>query len=148
VKGRLLLALVAACVAVAAPSAVGQVRAAGTASYIVVFKTAAVPVDRVPAAARDLARTHAATISFVYRYALRGFAARMAPGEVRALARDPRVAYVEPDGVVHALGSESPATWVPCPLQSFVPVWSTKLAPMPILPVNSWCVARMPVSRT
>jgi subtilisin family serine protease len=111
VKGRLLLALAAACVAVAAPSAAGQVRATGTASYIVVFKTAAVPVDRVPAVARDLARAHAGTISFVYRYALRGFAARLAPAEAAALAGDPRVAYVEPDGVVQVLGSESPATW-------------------------------------
>ena len=40
-----------------------------------------------------------------------------------------------------------PATWVPWPLQSLVPFPSpTKSVPLPTLPVNCWCVARMPVS--
>jgi hypothetical protein len=40
-----------------------------------------------------------------------------------------------------------PATCVPCPLQSFVPLPSpTKSAPLPMRPLNCWCVARMPVS--
>jgi hypothetical protein len=40
-----------------------------------------------------------------------------------------------------------PATCVPWPLQSFVPFPSpTKSAPLPILPLNSWCDARTPVS--
>ena len=40
-----------------------------------------------------------------------------------------------------------PATWVPCPWQSFVPCPSfTAVKPFPILPANCWWVARIPVS--
>jgi hypothetical protein len=38
-----------------------------------------------------------------------------------------------------------PETWVPCPLQSFVPP-PTSSTPLPTRPANCWCVARMPVS--
>ena len=40
-----------------------------------------------------------------------------------------------------------PATCVPWPLQSFVPFPSlTAVKPFPILPANSWWLARIPVS--
>ena len=41
-----------------------------------------------------------------------------------------------------------PDTWVPWPLQSFVP-WPSLIAVYPVgltRPVKSWCEARMPVS--
>ncbi|MGE0447527.1 MAG: S8 family serine peptidase [Vicinamibacterales bacterium] len=48
----------------------------------------------------------------VFRRAVRGFAMRMTPAAAAALARDPRVAYVEEDGLVSAsLLTESPAPW-------------------------------------
>jgi Peptidase inhibitor I9 len=43
--------------------------------------------------------------------ALKGFAVRLTPGEAAAVAANPRVAYVEPDQVMHADATQSPATW-------------------------------------
>ena len=36
---------------------------------------------------------------------------RMTPTGAAAVARDARVAYVEPDQVIHAFASQTPATW-------------------------------------
>src|SRR5918994_7379122 len=117
----LLAAALLVCLAVAAPSAAGEIRAAtqvSTAgSYIVVFKADAVRAATeahsqrplVAAAAGNLARAHGGNVTFVYQHALKGFAARLSSDRAAALAADPRVAYVEPDQVVHA--SQTPATW-------------------------------------
>ena len=117
----LLAAALLVCLAVAAPSAAGETRAAtqvSTAgSYIVVFKADAVRAATeahsqrplVAAAAGNLARAHGGNVTFVYQHALKGFAARLSSDRAAALAADPRVAYVEPDQVVHA--SQTPATW-------------------------------------
>jgi subtilisin family serine protease len=74
---------------------------------VVVYKT-----DR--AAARTAAVASATTtrlsarygfrVRLRYRTALRGFAARLAPRQVRGLRRDPRVALVSRDRVLHASG--------------------------------------------
>jgi len=61
--------------------------------YIVVIKPG---VD-----ASAVARGHGAAVSHVYAHALNGFAAPLSPAQLRGLATDPRVAYVEPDLVVH-----------------------------------------------
>ena len=118
---RPLVALLAV-LAAAAPSAAGAPGAqpdpvAG--SYIVVFKTAAVRSAAeagsqrplVAAAAGELARAHGGNLTHVYQHALKGFAVRLTPARAAALAADPRVAYVEPDQVVHAVATQSPATW-------------------------------------
>jgi subtilisin family serine protease len=110
------------CLAAAAPSATSDVRAATdpvAGSYIVVFKadavrSAAEPSSQRPLvaeAARELARAHGGDVSFVYQHALKGFAVRLTPARAEALADHPRVAYVEPDEVVHAVATQSPATW-------------------------------------
>src|SRR5918999_487560 len=110
------------CLAAAAPSATSDVRAATdpvAGPYIVVFKadavrSAAEPHSQRPLvaeAARELARAHGGDVSFVYQHALKGFAVRLTPARAEALADDPRVAYVEPDAVVHAVATQSPATW-------------------------------------
>jgi len=78
--------------------------------YIVVFNTSVV---RVPEAASEMARAHAATPLFVYEHSLRGFAARMSAQAAAQLARDPRVAYVEPDGVVQLSPDEIPGAGAP-----------------------------------
>jgi serine protease len=116
--------LVALCASLisAAPTAAGEVRTAqGSAagSYIVVFEADAVRSTAearsqrplVAVAARELARAHGGDVTFVYQHALKGFAARLSPGEAAALAADARVAYVEPDRPVHAFPSQTPATW-------------------------------------
>ena len=117
-------ALVALCVclAVAAPSFAGEVSATQdpvAGSYIVVFKSDAVRTEAealsqrplVAVAARELARAHSGNVTFVYQHALEGFAVKLAPDRAEALARNPRVAYVEPDQVVYAFPTQTPATW-------------------------------------
>jgi subtilisin len=61
-------------------------------SYIVVV------ADAEPAAvAQAHARAHAAQVTRVYRFALRGYAARLSERAAAAIARDPRVVSVEPE---------------------------------------------------
>ena len=88
---------------------------------------AATPVDAAPGNAptfiitlrsgepRDVANEHArrygADVEFVYEHALRGYAAKVSEGHIGELARDSRVARVERDGVVHAVDTQSDATW-------------------------------------
>ena len=119
---RHLLGGLLVCLAVAAPSAAGEVPAATepvAGSYIVVFKadavrSAAETLSKRPLVAptaQELARAQGSSVNFVYQHALKGFAARLSPDRAEALASDPRVAYVEPDQVVHAVETQSPATW-------------------------------------
>ena len=105
-----LLAAVTVVLAVAAPSSAGEPGAEPVReSYIVVFKANA--VQNVPAAAQELASAHGGAVSFVYQHALEGFAVQIPAGRAKALANDPRVAYVEADQVVEAFATQSPATW-------------------------------------
>ena len=50
--------------------------------------------------AREQAQTQGATLDHVYRYALRGYAARMSPTAAARVAADPRVASVVQDRAV------------------------------------------------
>jgi subtilisin family serine protease len=47
----------------------------------------------------------------VYAFAIRGFAARMTEEEAIAISRDPGVAYVEEDGVMEAIATQSNPPW-------------------------------------
>ena len=122
----LLAAALLVCLAVAASSAAGEIRAAqdstadSTAgSYIVVFKANAVRAATdarsqrplIAAAVGELAQAHGGNVTHVYQHALKGFAVRLSPDEAADLAGDPRVAYVEQDRVMHATATQSPATW-------------------------------------
>jgi subtilisin family serine protease len=61
--------------------------------------------------AHELAKSHRGQVGRVFRHALRGFLAHMSEQDARALAEDPRVKYVEENGVVSAVGVQSGATW-------------------------------------
>ena len=61
--------------------------------YIVVMKPG---VDTI-----NVAKEHGVAIAHSYTHALNGFAAPLSPAQFQALATDPRVAYIEPDLVVH-----------------------------------------------
>ena len=76
--------------------------------YIVVFKD---EVSDPAGLATRLAGAHGAALRHVYRHALKGFAAGMSDAAAAALARNPLVAYVEQDQVMHAIDTESNATW-------------------------------------
>src|SRR5688500_12362990 len=67
--------------------------------YIVVFN------DDVPVArglALTLSRAHGGSLRFTYEHAIKGFAARLPAAAAAAIARNPNVALVEADQVVHA----------------------------------------------
>ena len=68
------------------------------ARYVVVFED---NVQDPAAVAHEHARTYGLQLTYVYRYALKGYAA-VFPNEqaLRRVQADDRVAYVEPDGVV------------------------------------------------
>ena len=76
--------------------------------YIVVFKDS---VSDAPGLAHRLAASQGATPRFVYERALKGFAAALPEQAAEALARNPNVAYVEPDAVVSASAIQSNPTW-------------------------------------
>ena len=83
--------------------------------YIVVLDEPKDPAARraidVPATALDLADRHAALVDVTWEHALLGFAAEMDEADALALAADPRVAFVQEDGVVRAIGTQTNATW-------------------------------------
>lgn len=114
-----LLAAMAALVAVAVPSSAVGSRAAVPDTYIVVLKAGVARSEAEPASqrplvasvAQELARSHSGEVASVYQYALKGFAVRLPADRAEALANDPRVDYVEPDQVVEAFATQSPATW-------------------------------------
>ncbi|HVK76574.1 MAG TPA: S8 family serine peptidase, partial [Kofleriaceae bacterium] len=65
----------------------------------------------VGATADTLAQTFAANIEETWSAALHGFSAEMSEADALALADDPRVAFVQEDGIVRASGTQSGATW-------------------------------------
>jgi len=72
---------------------------ASAGSYIVTLKDSAGDPGTVAA---DEANKTGGTVSFVYRYALRGFAATIPARKLASVQADPRVESVTVDGVVHA----------------------------------------------
>ncbi|MBX3712533.1 MAG: S8 family serine peptidase [Lysobacter sp.] len=115
------IALVATFTCAALPAFAGELRTASQpvqGQYIVVLKDNAASLasersslSRVSVVARDVATKHRAKLVHSYERVLRGFVVR---ADDRALARllaDPRVAYVEEDGVVSISATQSPATW-------------------------------------
>ncbi len=66
--------------------------------YIAVF---AEDVSNAGDAARELGNQFNVNVSYVYRHSIRGFAFSGAEQAAEALARNPRIAYVEPDQLVY-----------------------------------------------
>lgn len=81
-----------------------------TSPYIVVCQDS---VERPQAVAREHARTHRAEVSFTYGSALEGYSARLDRRAYAEIVSDPRVAYVEPDGVVQTTETQpgAPGAW-------------------------------------
>ncbi|HEY0078134.1 MAG TPA: S8 family peptidase [Pyrinomonadaceae bacterium] len=83
--------------------------------YIVVLEDwAAEPKGEnsfVPFVAADLAAAHGGRVDKLYQHALLGFSVKMSEEAAIALSRDPRVAYVEEDGVVTASTTQSNPPW-------------------------------------
>ncbi len=90
----------------------GSAPAASTAQvrvrYIVVLKDS---VAQPGSVAAEQAARFGADVTYIYRHALKGYAAAIPPGAVAALAGDSRVAYVERDAEMEAFTTQSSATW-------------------------------------
>ena len=79
--------------------------------YIVVLRNDVVKPDDVDVEADELARQHGGTVRGTWRHALRGFVADLDAAQARRLARHPRVAFVEEDGIVSLSTTQTGATW-------------------------------------
>ena len=86
--------------------------------YIVVLKDNAASLagersslTRVSAVARNMATQHRARLLRSYDNVLRGFVVRADDRSLARLLADPRVAYVEEDGVVSIKATQTSATW-------------------------------------
>ena len=79
-------------------------------SYIVVFEDR-LSDDEVDTLADDLVNQHRGRKNHVYKSTIKGFSANMSEHAAMALARHPRVAYVEEDGEVTTMATQSGATW-------------------------------------
>jgi serine protease len=111
---RNLLLTVCTCVAFSATAAAQQVLTPERAipdQYIVVFDEAQTAGTQVAAQAQALARQHGGRILHVYDGSVRGFAAAMSATAAAAIARNPRVRYVEQDSVMTIVATQPNATW-------------------------------------
>jgi aqualysin 1 len=75
--------------------------------YIVVLKDSA---DSA-AVAKEHGNKYGVEDRIVYGSAIEGYAGKIPPGQLDAIKSDPRVAYVEPDGVAYETDVQSGATW-------------------------------------
>jgi subtilisin family serine protease len=94
--------------AVTASLASAAPRSSAAQRYIVVLKSS---IANPSGVASQHASAYGARVSFVYQYALKGYAAAIPTVAVSAVAADPRVAYVERDGTMRAVASQPGATW-------------------------------------
>jgi len=83
--------------------------------YIVVLRDDVKGVARVSSAlvAQELVRPRGGEVLHAYEHVLKGFSARLSEERMRELLADPRVAYIEENGVksVSGSGSQTSATW-------------------------------------
>ena len=79
--------------------------------YIVVLDDRQVGQPGVRAAADDLARQYAGRVEHVYEHTIHGFSVRVSNAGAAALARNPRVRYVEQDTERFIVETQSSATW-------------------------------------
>ncbi|WP_295820420.1 S8 family peptidase [uncultured Deinococcus sp.] len=124
--------MLAACSQSGVPTATGSVpeRVAGTPApvlgtsnpdaipgqYIVVFSDGAVGSSMSTQGAGTLIRSlnldpQGVTIQHIYGQALSGFAATLSAQNLQTLRSDPRVKYIEQDGIMRATATQSGATW-------------------------------------
>ena len=97
------LALLAAVVLPTSAAAAPQVQD----RYIVVLQDSADSSE----VAKEHGNKYGVQDRLVYGSALEGYAGKIPPGQLDKIKSDPRVQYVEPDGVVYKAATQSSATW-------------------------------------
>jgi subtilisin family serine protease len=85
-----------------------SIAASDRASYIVVLRGS---VANPAAVAQQHAARFGGSVTHVYSHALKGYSLTLPSAAVSQLARQPQVAYVEPDGVMKADTTQTGATW-------------------------------------
>jgi len=100
------LPLLAALIAFSIPAAASAAPSVKD-RYIVVLKDSA---DSA-AVAKEHGRKYGVQDRLVYGSALEGYAGKIPPGQLANVKNDPRVDYVEHDGIAHAFTTQSGATW-------------------------------------
>jgi PKD repeat protein len=78
-------------------------------SYIIAVRSDA--TSDIAATAASIAKAHRGQVGFVYDHAFNGFSIRASAARAAAIARDPRVIYVEEDGVAVADTTQTNPTW-------------------------------------
>ena len=99
------LSLVLAVIATTAPLATASQSRPARGRYIVVLQDS---VGRPGRVAAEHAAAYGARVSFVYRTALKGYAATLTERAAARISRDPRVAWVEADRLRHAVAQTLP----------------------------------------
>jgi subtilisin family serine protease len=99
---------IAALVAATAGAADARTAEQPRASFIVVLKAG---VGDPAAIATEHARRYGGDVSHVFSHALQGFSLTVPEAAIAGISHDPRVDYVEADGVVTADTTQSGATW-------------------------------------
>ncbi len=79
--------------------------------YIVVLDEQRVAAAQVRNVVGVLARAQGGRVQRIYERALRGFSVTMSATAAAALARDPRVRYIEQDSVMTIVDTQVSATW-------------------------------------
>jgi subtilisin family serine protease len=77
-------------------------------AYIVVFRNEVTDVD---GEIQRIGQQFGISASYRYHYAIKGFAARMAPAAVEALRNNPAIQYIEQDQIAHAVATQPNPTW-------------------------------------
>lgn len=90
---------------------IGRVQRAIPDQYIVVLRRAELGSQQTSAVAAELAAASGAKLLHTYDAALSGFAARMSEAAAKALLADPRVDFIEEDGLVEAFTTQLSAPW-------------------------------------
>jgi subtilisin len=107
--------------------------AVGGRGYIVVLRANVDPASAV----ERLVRRYGADVSFVYRHALKGYAAKLSPAAVAAIAADSSVAFVTEDRTFAATScSPSLVQCLPLGLDRIDAEQSSAFSRRPPLPVN------------
>ncbi len=83
--------------------------------YIVVLKDNILPKGDIKSVAEtvnkivgEIASTYALNLDHVYRYTIKGFSAKIPEDKLLALRADPRVSYIEEDGIVYTFAQTLP----------------------------------------
>jgi subtilisin len=107
-----LAATMLTAIAVAAPASAGAAASSPNGRYIVQYRDSVSSVNNATDARE---RRDGFNSRFRYGHALKGFAAKLTPSQVRSLEADSAVASVTPDYEVHALGTFPLAANEPVP---------------------------------